>query len=87
MIPLATVRPDHPKSVLWSTFAMVLIQKARDVPRALQDWTKNVLALKFGSVPYFLGRTVFDFVYRPPRMDITTFPFGTYSQLKLCFSR
>jgi hypothetical protein len=53
--------------------------------RLIQDVTKNVLSLsKFGDVPYFVGRSVFDFVTGRRGMDINQpSRLRTYSQLKL----
>jgi hypothetical protein len=56
--------------------------------RVLEDVTRNVLSLsRFGDVPYFLGRTVFDFVTGRRGMDINQpSRLHTYSQLKLLLS-
>ncbi|MCA1606903.1 MAG: hypothetical protein LC775_15865, partial [Acidobacteria bacterium] len=56
--------------------------------RALQDVTNNVLSLSsFGSVPYFLGRTVYDFVTGRRGMDMNQpSRLRTYAQLKLLLS-
>jgi hypothetical protein len=56
--------------------------------RALQDVTNNVLSLSsFSSVPYFLGRTVYDFATGRRGMDINQpSRLRTYSQLKLLLS-
>jgi hypothetical protein len=90
MIPLALYGLDHPKiPVLLVDFRDGLNPKKREMSRrALQDVTKNVLSLSsFGSVPYFLGRTVFDFVTGRRGMDINqTSRLRTYSQLKLLLS-
>jgi hypothetical protein len=90
MIPLALYGLDHPKiPVLLVDFRDGLNPKKREMSRrALQDVTKNVLSLSnFGSVPYFLGRTVFDFVTGRRGMDINQpSRLRTYSQLKLLLS-
>jgi hypothetical protein len=90
MIPLALYGLDHPKiPILLVDFRDGLNPKKREMSRrALQDVTKNVLALSnFGSVPYFLGRTVFDFVTGRRGMDINQpSRLRTYSQLKLLLS-
>jgi hypothetical protein len=53
--------------------------------RVLNDVTRNMLSLsKFGNLPFFLGRTVFDFVTGRRGMDINQpSRLHTYSQLKL----
>jgi hypothetical protein len=53
--------------------------------RVINDVTRNVLSVsKFGSLPYFLGKTVFDFVTGRRGMDINQpSRLATYSQLKL----
>jgi len=90
MIPLALYGLEHPKiPVLLVDFRDGLNPKKREMSRrALQDVTKNVLSLSnFGSVPYFLGRTVFDFVTGRRGMDINQpSRLRTYSQLKLLLS-
>lgn len=90
MIPLALYGLDNPK------IPMVLVDfrdgynpKKREMSRrALQDVTKNVLSLSnFGDLPYFLGRTVFDFVTGRRGMDVNQpSRLRTYSQLKLLLS-
>jgi len=65
MIPLALYGLDHPKiPVLLVDFRDSQNPKRREMSRRiLQDLTKNVLAFsQFGDLPYFLGRSVFDFV-------------------------
>ena len=90
MIPLALYGLDHPKiPVLLVDFRDGLNPKKREMSRrALQDVTNNVLSLSsFGSVPYFLGRTVYDFVTGRRGMDINQpSRLRTYSQLKLLLS-
>jgi hypothetical protein len=56
--------------------------------RVLQDVTRNVLSVSgFGDLPYFVGRTVFDFVTGRRGMDINQpTRLRTYSQLKLLLS-
>src|SRR5688500_20316088 len=53
--------------------------------RVINDVTRNVLSVsKFGNLPYFLGKTVFDFVTGRRCMDINQpSRLATYSQLKL----
>ncbi|HEY5883227.1 MAG TPA: hypothetical protein VIT88_00985 [Pyrinomonadaceae bacterium] len=90
MIPLALYGLDHPKiPVLLVDFRDGLNPKKREMTRrALQDVTNNVLSLSaFGNVPYFLGRTVYDFVTGRRGMDINQpSRLRTYSQLKLLLS-
>ena len=87
MIPLALYGLDHPKiPILLVDFRDGLNPKKREMSRRLlQDVTRNVLSLsRFGDVPYFLGRTVFDFVTGRRGMDINQpSRLRTYSQLKL----
>lgn len=90
MIPLALFGLDNPKiPMLLVDFRDTLNPKKREMSRrALEDVTKNVLALSpFGDLPYFLGRTVFDFVTGRRGMDINQpTRLQTYSQLKLLLS-
>jgi hypothetical protein len=90
MIPLALYGLDNPKiPMLLVDFRDSLNPKKREMSRrALQDITRNVLSLsRFGDVPYFLGRTVFDFVTGRRGMDINQpSRLHTYSQLKLLLS-
>jgi hypothetical protein len=90
MIPLALYGLDNPKiPMLLVDFRDTLNPKKREMSRrALQDVTRNVLSLsRFGDVPYFLGRTVFDFVTGKRGMDINQpSRLHTYSQLKLLLS-
>lgn len=90
MIPLALYGLDHPKiPILLVDFRDGLNPKKREMTRrVLEDVTRNVLSLsKFGDVPYFLGRSVFDFVTGRRGMDINQpSRLRTYSQLKLLLS-
>lgn len=90
MIPLALYGLDNPKiPMLLVDFRDSLNPKKREMSRrVLQDVTRNVLSLsRFGDVPYFLGRTVFDFVTGRRGMDINQpSRLHTYSQLKLLLS-
>lgn len=87
MIPLALYGLDHPKiPILLVDFRDGLNPKKREMSRrVLEDVTRNVLSLsRYGDVPYFLGRTVFDFVTGRRGMDINQpSRLRTYSQLKL----
>ena len=87
MIPLALYGLDNPKiPMLLVDFRDRLNPKKREMSRrVLQDVTKNVLSVsRFGDLPYFLGRTVFDFVTGRRGMDVNQpSRLHTYSQLKL----
>ncbi len=87
MIPLALYGLDYPKiPMVLVDFRDSLNPKKREMSRrALEDVTRNVLSLsRFGDLPYFLGRTVFDFVTGRRGIDINQpSRLRTYSQLKL----
>lgn len=87
MIPLALYGLDNPKiPMLLVDFRDTLNPKKREMSRrVLQDVTKNVLSVsRFGDLPYFLGRTVFDFVTGRRGIDVNQpSRLHTYSQLKL----
>jgi hypothetical protein len=87
MIPLALYGLDNPKiPMLLVDFRDNYNPKKREMSRrVLNDITKNVLSVsKFGNLPVFLGRTVFDFVTGRRGMDINQpSRLQTYSQLKL----
>lgn len=90
MIPLALYGLDNPKiPMLLVDFRDGSNPKKREMSRrALQDVTRNVLSLsQFGDLPYFLGRTVFDFVTGRRGMDVNQpSRLQTYAQLKLLLS-
>ncbi len=90
MIPLALYGLDYPKiPMLLVDFRDGYNPKKREMSRrALHDVTRNVLSLsKFGNLPYFLGRTAFDFVTGRRGIDINQpTRLQTYSQLKLLLS-
>jgi hypothetical protein len=90
MIPLAIYGLDHPKvPILLVDFRDNLNPKWRETSRrVLEDVTRTVLSLsRFGDVPYFLSRAVYDFVTGRRGMDINQpSRFRTYSQLKLLLS-
>jgi len=90
MIPLALYGLDNPKiPMLLVDFRDGLNPKKREMSRrVLQDVTRNILSLsRFGDLPYFLSRTVFDFVTGRRGMDINQpSRLYTYSQLKLLLS-
>ncbi|HEY2961028.1 MAG TPA: hypothetical protein VGJ37_01330 [Pyrinomonadaceae bacterium] len=87
MIPLALYGLDNPKiPMLLVDFRDSYNPKKREMSRrVLNDITRNVLSVsKFGNLPYFLGRTVFDFVTGRRGIDINQpSRLQTYSQLKL----
>src|SRR5215213_3815649 len=87
MIPLGVYGLDNPKiPMLLVDFRDNYNPKKREMSRrVLNDLTRNVLSLsKFGNLPFFLGRTVFDFVTGRRGMDINQpSRLATYSQLKL----
>jgi len=87
MIPLGLYGLDNPKiPMLLVDFRDAYNPKKREMSRrVLNDITRNVLSLsKFGNLPFFLGRTVYDFVTGRRGMDINQpSRLATYSQLKL----
>ena len=87
MIPLALYGLDNPKiPALLVDFRDSYNPKKREMSRrVLNDVTRNFLSLsKFGNLPVFLGRTVYDFVTGRRGMDINQpSRLQTYSQLKL----
>ncbi|HKP45248.1 MAG TPA: hypothetical protein VJT50_01495 [Pyrinomonadaceae bacterium] len=90
MIPLALYGLDNPKiPMVLVDFRDSLNPKRREMSRrALHDVTKNVLSLStFGDLPYFLGRSIFDFVTGRRGMDVNQpTRLHTYAQLKLLLS-
>lgn len=87
MIPLGLYGLDNPKiPMLLVDFRDNYNPKKREMSRrVINDVTRNVLSVsKFGNLPYFLGKTVFDFVTGRRGMDINQpSRLATYSQLKL----
>ena len=87
MIPLGLYGLDNPKiPMLLVDFRDSYNPKKREMSRrVLSDVTRNVFSLsKFGNLPFFLGRTVFDFVTGRRGIDINQpSRLATYSQLKL----
>jgi len=87
MIPLGLYGLDNPKiPMLLVDFRDSYNPKKREMSRrALNDVTRNLLSLsKAGNLPFFLGRTVYDFVTGRRGMDINQpSRLHTYSQLKL----
>ncbi len=90
MIPLGLYGLDNPKiPLLLVDFRDCYNPKKREMSRrVLNDVTRNILSFStFGNLPYFLGRTVFDFVTGRRGMDINQpSRLQTYSQLKLLLS-
>jgi hypothetical protein len=90
MIPLALYGLDHPKiPALLVDFRDTLNPMGREMSRrVLNDLTKNVLSLSsFGNLPYFLGRTSFDFFTGRRGMDLNQpTRLNSYSELKLLLS-
>lgn len=87
MIPLGLYGLDNPKiPMLLVDFRDSYNPKKREMSRrVLNDVTRNMLSLsKFGNLPFFLGRTVYDFVTGRRGMDVNQpSRLHTYSQLKL----
>lgn len=87
MIPLALYGLDMPKiPMLLVDFRDSYNPKKREISRrVLNDVTRNILSVsKFGNLPFFLGRTVYDFVTGRRGIDINQpSRLQTYSQLKL----
>jgi hypothetical protein len=87
MIPLGLYGLDNPKiPMLLVDFRDNYNPKKREMSRrVLNDVTRNILSLsKFGNLPFFLGRTVFDFVTGRRGIDLNQpSRLQTYSQLKL----
>ena len=87
MIPLALYGLDHPKiPILLVDFRSTVNPKGREMSRrVLEDIARNVLSVsKFGDLPYFLGRTVYDFVTGRKGIDLNQpSRVRAYSQLKL----
>jgi hypothetical protein len=87
MIPLGLYGLDNPKiPMLLVDFRDSYNPKKREMSRrVLNDVTRNLLSVsKFGNLPFFLGRTVFDFVTGRRGMDVNQpSRLATYSQLKL----
>lgn len=90
MIPLALYGLDYPKiPTLLVDFRDGMNPKRREMSRrVLEDVARNVLSLsKFGDIPYFLGRTVYDYVTDRRGIDLNQQSrMRTYSQLKLLLS-
>ena len=90
MIPLALYGLDHPKiPALLIDFRHSLNPRKREMSRRLLgDIAKNVFSLSnFGNLPYFAGRSVYDFITGRRGMDINQpTRLQSYSELKLLLS-
>ncbi|MDX6531270.1 MAG: hypothetical protein QOH41_3560 [Blastocatellia bacterium] len=90
MIPLALYGLDHPKiPALLVDFRDSLNPKRREISRRVfTDVTRNILSLSgFGNVPYFVGRTAYNFVTGRRGMDLNQpSRLQSYSELKLLLS-
>jgi hypothetical protein len=89
MIPLALYGLDFPKiPILLVDFRDGANPKRREMSRrVLEDVARNVLSISRLALPYFLSRTVYDFVTGKRGMDINQpSRLKTYSQLKLLLS-
>ena len=89
MIPLALYGLDYPKiPVLLIDFRDRDNPKKRELSRRiLDDLTRNILALSFTDLPYFVGRQLFGFVTGRRGIDINQVSrVNSYSQMKLLLS-
>jgi hypothetical protein len=89
MIPLAVYGLDNPKiPTLLVDFRDGLNPKKREVSgRVWRETASDVLSLSPLSLPYFLGRTAFDWITRRRGMDLNQpSRLSSYSRLKLLLS-
>jgi hypothetical protein len=90
MIPLALYGLDHPKiPILLVDFRSRLNPKEREMSRRVfQDVTRTMLGFsRFGDLPFFLSRTVYEFVTGRRGMDLNQpSRLRAYTQLKLLLS-
>ena len=90
MIPLALYGLDHPKiPILLVDFRDAMNAKKREMSRrVLQDVTRDVFSLSaFGDVPYFLSRSLYNFVTGRRGMDLNQpSRLQSYAELKLLLS-
>jgi len=90
MIPLAIYGLDHPKiPIILVDFRDADNPKRREMTRrVLNDVTRNILAVSsFSSLPYFVGRFLFDFTTGRRGMDINQASrVRAYAQLKTLLS-
>ncbi len=87
MIPLAIYGLDFPKiPVLLVDFRNNQNPRSREISkRLLDDLTRNLLAVSsFGNLPYFFGRTLYEFVTARRGIDLNQASrSGSFSQLQL----
>ncbi|MGI9107601.1 MAG: hypothetical protein ACR2G4_15290 [Pyrinomonadaceae bacterium] len=86
MIPLALYGLDHPKiPILLVDFRDDVNPKRREMSqRVLRDVARTTLGLSNLNLPYFLGRTVYDFITDRRGLDVNQpSRLRAYSQLKL----
>lgn len=90
MIPLALYGLDHPMiPALLIDFRDGLNPKKREMSQRLfNDLTRNIFSLSsFGNIPYFLGRTTYNFVTGRRGMDLNQpTRLNSYTELKLLLS-
>jgi hypothetical protein len=89
LLPLALYGLDHPRiPILLVDFRHTFNPKEREMSkRVLEDVARNVLAVSRFDLPYFLGRTVYDYVTNKRGMDVNQpSRLRAYSQLKLLLS-
>ncbi|MEA2175028.1 MAG: hypothetical protein QOD00_2620 [Blastocatellia bacterium] len=90
MIPLALYGLDHPKiPILLVDFRSRLNPKEREMSRRVfQDVTRTMLGFsRFGDLPFFVSRTVYEFVTGRRGMDLNQpSRLRAYAQLKLLLS-
>jgi hypothetical protein len=89
MVPLAVYGLDNPKiPILLVDFRDGLNPKKREVSgRVWRETASDILSLSPLSLPYFLGRTAFDWITRRRGMDLNQpSRVNSYSRLKLLLS-
>ncbi len=89
LIPLALYGLEHPKiPILLVDFRAALNPKKRELSqRVLADVARNVLAVSRFELPYFLGRTIYDYVTDKRGLDLNQpSRLRAYAQLKLLLS-
>jgi hypothetical protein len=90
LIPLALYGLDHPKiPAVLVDFRHSLNPKRREVSRrVLHDLTSNIFSLSsFGNMPYFVGKSVYDWITGRRGMDLNQpTRLTSYSELKLLLS-
>ncbi|MEJ7623969.1 MAG: hypothetical protein WKF34_08235 [Pyrinomonadaceae bacterium] len=90
MIPLALFGLDHPKiPVILVDFRDSGNAKKREISkRIFDDLTGGVLSVsKYGGIPFFLGRFIYDFITKRRGMDLNfESRLRSYAQLKLLLS-